>query len=382
MMALSKKFPEGLNKYMSNLFRKFIYFFIIVLILFYIIGCKKDAKQVSEKVKKYSTSQGVSEQIFEENENTVTLTHDFGVLVQPIEKEVTCEFEIKNETQTTWNLKSVVDTCSCVITEMTSPKVEEGKTAKLLVVYKPVGDGSFDDNRKSMVQFKEKSAPKFILHVQSRVREPITIKPKSLSWNKVGENQTRKDNFEIHNFSGKKFDKFEIAKKPEWLSVNYKSIQTPQSEPSMKQLWFADVNVDTKGLSSGEHRGEIVLKFDNETKSLPVVLQITSAVSAIPAQFFFGSITKNKAATKSIKIIFSPDSIPKDKNEIKFEHDFGDQLQLAWLTAEGEFWELQATLKLSNDKLPTESVLTIVFSNPTLPKIKLPVYVMLEETQP
>jgi hypothetical protein len=58
---------------------------------------------------------------------------------------VTCEFEIKNETQTTWNLKTIVNTCSCTIADMTSPKVEAGKTEKILVVYKPVGEGSFDD---------------------------------------------------------------------------------------------------------------------------------------------------------------------------------------------------------------------------------------------
>jgi hypothetical protein len=146
----------------------------------------------------------------------------------------------------------------------------------------------------------------------------------------------------------------------------------------MKQLWLADVNVDTAGMTSGEHRGELVLKFgENETKSLPIVLQITSAVSAIPAQFFFGNVTRNETATKNIKIIFSPDSIPKDKNEIQFEHHFGEKLQLHWIFAEGEIWELQAILKLNEEKMPDESVLVLTFSNPKLSKIQLPIYVMI-----
>jgi hypothetical protein len=371
---------------MSKQFRKFISFFIIFLILFCSGGCKRDDRQVSAKIKKYTSDQDTSEQIFDSsNENAVNLTHDFGVLIQPIEKEVTCEFEIENYTQTTWNLKSIVNMCSCTIADMTSPKVEPGKKEKILVVYKPSGDGSFDDNRKSLIQFEEEVAPKFILHVSSRVRESITLRPKSLSWTKVGENQTRKDNFEIQNFSDKEIGKFEVAEKPEWLKVEYKIISTPQSEPAMKQLWLAEVDVDTKGLSSGEHRGEIVLKFDSETKSLPVVLQTTSSVSAVPAQFFFGNITRNETVTKNIKIIFSPDSVPQDKSEIHFEHEFGKQLQLVWVSMKEEYWELQASLRLNDEIVPEKSEVTIIFSNPILPKIKLPVYVMSDlsmETKP
>jgi hypothetical protein len=351
---------------------------------FCLSGCNKNDKQVSARVKKYVSEQGASEQIFDEDTNTVTLTHDFGVLVQPIEKEETCEFEIKNETQTAWNLKAIVNTCSCTIADMTSSKVEAGKSEKILVVYKPIGEGSFDDNRKSLVQFEEETAPKFVLYVNSRVRDPITLKPKSLSWTRVGENQTKNDSFEIQNFSEKTWDKFEVTEKPDWLTLEYKNIQPPQTEPAMKQLWLADIHVDTQGVNPGEHRGEIVLKFgENETKSLPVVLQITSAVSAIPGQLFFGDVQKNETATKNIKVVFSPDSVPKNKSEIRFEHDFGERLQWDWVSTEGETWELQASLTLNDEKIPEEPVVTMTFSNPTLPKIKLPVYVMLNtEAEP
>jgi len=87
--------------------------------------------------------------------------------------------------------------------------------------------------------------------------------------------------------------------------------------------------------------------------------------------------------TKTIKVIFSPDSVPKDKNEIHFEHDFGKSLQFYWLSTDGETWELQASLKLDETKIPDESVAVMTFSDTKLPKITLPVYVMLnEEEQP
>jgi hypothetical protein len=189
---------------------------------------------------------------------------------------------------------------------------------------------------------------------------------------------------EIQNFSDQTWDKLEIAEKPEWLTVDYQKIPPPQSDSAMKQRWLADVHVETKGLSPGEHRGEIVFKFgEKETKSLPVVLQITSAVSAIPAQFFFGNIAKNETATKNIKIVFSPDSVPKEKNEVHFEHDFGENLLLNWISVEGETWELQASLTWNDEKIPDDSIVTMTFSNPTLPKIQLPVYVMFNtEAEP
>jgi hypothetical protein len=170
----------------------------------------------------------------------------------------------------------------------------------------------------------------------------------------------------------------------EWLTIEYKKIQPPQPDSVMKQRWLADVHVETQGMSPGEHRGEIVFKFgENEIKSLPVVLQITSAVSAIPAQFFFGNMTKNETATKNIKIVFSPDSVPKEKSEIQFAHDFGENLQFNWISAEGETWELQASFNWSDEKIPEEPIVTMIFSDPKLPKIQLPVYVMFNtEAEP
>jgi hypothetical protein len=195
-------------------------------------------------------------------------------------------------------------------------------------VYKPVGEGSFDDTRKSLVVFEETEAPKFILYVKSRVREPMTIRPKTLSWTKVGENQVKRDTFEVQNYSEKDWETFEIVEKHEWLNIEYKRIPPPQTEPAMKQFWLANVRVDTTGMNPGEHRGEIKLSGGgNVANQLPVVLQITSAVSVIPTQFFFGNVKRNETATKNVKVAFSPDSIPKEKSEIRFEHNIGKSLQ-------------------------------------------------------
>ena len=252
----------------------------------------------------------------------------------------------------------------------------------MLLAYKPVGEGAFDDRRKSLIVFAEEKAPKFILFVGSRVREPMTVRPKSLAWTRVGAGQTKKDNFEIQNFSGEEWKAFEIASKPQWLDIELKSVSSPEAEPKMVQLWLANTTADTTKLTPGEHRGEIVLsatKSDGETMTqrCPIVLQITSAVSAVPAQFFFGNVKPNEVATKSIKVFFNPDSIPKDQDEIQFEHNLGDSLKMKWLSAEGESWELEASLKVAGMTIPDDPKIIMTFADPALPKVHLPIYVMM-----
>ena len=96
-----------------------------------VTGCDKKSGVVSKRIKNYVSSEGASEPIFNETENTVTLNHDFGVLIQPVNDEVTCEFEITNNTEVEWNLKQIVNTCSCSIADMTSTKVRPGKSKSL-----------------------------------------------------------------------------------------------------------------------------------------------------------------------------------------------------------------------------------------------------------
>ena len=324
----------------------------------------------------------MTESGFEEIENAISLNHDFGVLLQPVNDAMSHEFEITNNTDSVWTLKEIVNTCSCTVSDITSETILPGTTEKILLVYKPVGDGVFDDYRKSLVIFEEDNAPKFILGVGAKVRESMTLRPKSLSWTRVGMGQTRHDSFEVQNDSGKDWENLKIASKPQWLDIELRSASPPESDTVMRQLWLVNTSVDTAKLTSGEHRGEIVISATNSTgesitQNCPVILQITSAVSAIPAQFFFGNVKPNETAAKSIKVMFIPDAIPKDETEIQFEHNFGDSLKFEWLNTEGDSWELQASLNVDGTAIPDEPVVIMSFADSALPKIRLPIYVMM-----
>ena len=346
------------------------------------IGCREKSGAISNSQKNYEASGENSEFGFDEIENAITLNHDFGVILQPVNDAVKHEFEITNNSNVVWTLKEIVNTCSCTVAGTTSETILPGSTEKILLVYKPTGDGAFDDHRRSLVMFKEDEAPRFILGVGARVRNPMTVRPKSLVWIRVETNQMKKDNFEVQNYSKENWKNLEISSKPQWLDIELRSVSPPETDPMLRQLWLVDTAVDTAKLTPGEHRGDIVLlatedSGESVTQTLPVVLQITSAVSAIPAQFFFGNVKPNETATKSIKVMFAPDSIPADKNEIQFEHNLGDMLTFEWLKTEGSTWELQASLNVNSTAIPDDPVAIIAFSNPTLPRIRLPIYVLM-----
>ena len=173
-----------------------------VMIMACLTGCHNKPDSTSKRLKNYEESEGIPESGFEEIENAINLNHDFGVLLNPVNDAVSHEFEITNNTDSVWTLKEIVNTCSCTVSDITSETILPGKTEKILLVYKPVGDGTFDDQRKSLVIFEEEIAPRFILGVSSRVRDPMTIRPKLLSWSRVGMGQTRHDSFEVQNYSG------------------------------------------------------------------------------------------------------------------------------------------------------------------------------------
>ena len=310
----------------------------------------------------------------------VTILHDCGVILQPVSEAVPCEFEITNNTNFDWNLKQIVNMCSCTVTDMSTTRIKVGATEKVLVAYKPGGEGSFDDHRRSLVVFEEKDAPVFTLVVTSRVREPMTVKPGTLAWTRVGENQVRKDCFEVQNYSSENWESLNVISYPGWLAYEIQSVDPPESDSSLRQLYLVSLNVDAKDLSPREYRDSIELEARCGerilTKSVPAVLQITSTVSAIPGQFFFGDVTVGEPVTKSIRLVFAPDAVPSDVSRVSWEHNLGDALNLWWIQTAGETWELQATLTLNSTELPEDPHVAIRFADERLSSLNLPVYIM------
>lgn len=362
--------------------RSWLFFLSLAFtVLATLFGCRKaDEKKTEEERNNIITVQDLTR--IEEKESKI-LSHDFGVIHYPVEDQK-CEFEITNSSTSTWHLERIINSCSCAVADISTPKIKPGETAKVLVAYTPRGEGSYDDQRKSLIVFQEKNAPTFTLLVSSQVREDMTVRPVSLSWNQMGKGQTRKDYFEIQNFSKENWDEVEIVSCPEWLSYELKEVQVPPETESMKQLYSVSLLVQTDQLDELEYKSSIEIEArtaDQEQfhKSIPVSLKLTAAVSLIPEQLFFGGIVPGEESVITVKVNFAPDSIPADTSQITFEHNLGESLKFQWLSTEGDMWELQAILNMPETDLPDNPQVVVNFNDDVLPTLSLPVYAMRTE---
>ena len=362
--------------------RKRLMFFVSALISCCLFGCDRSDGTISARVKHYVSAD--TETSLVESENTITLIHDFGVIVQPITKEVACEFEIKNDSEVTWNLKEIVNTCSCTIADMTSPKVEPGKTEKILVVYNPVGEGSFDDSRKSLVIFEGETAPRYILTVHSRVRDQISVYPKSIDLTNVGKNIERLEQIDIQNFSNQKWIKCEIVNTPNWITTETAIQPRVDHEPSMLQQWQANLHIDTKELNVGDHLHTLIIRVLNENakideKSINVCVRVIDAMNVIPGQLFFGQVVVKTPAKQTLNLFFSTDATPSSPNEVSFSHQLGEQLTFNWLSTDGNMWVLEATLTLNEKRDCSNDTLRLSCSNAKSSTFDIPLYYFLSD---
>ena len=340
------------------------------------LGCRKHEEKKNDTIT-------VQDLVRIEEKESKILSHDFGVIHYPVEDQQ-CEFEITNSSKSTWHLERILNTCSCAVADISAPQIKPGETAKVLVTYTPRGEGSYDDQRKSLVVFQEKDAPTFTLLVSSQVREDMTVKPVSLSWNQMGKGQTRKDYLEIQNYSKENWNEVKIVSCPEWLSYELKEVQVPPEKESMKQLYSVALLVQTDQLNKLDYKSSIEIEAlaanrDPLRKSIPVSLKLTAAAACIPAQLFFGGIAPGEESSITVKVNFAPDSIPADSSQITFEHNLGDSLKFRWLSTEGDVWELQASLSMPEIGLPDDSQVVINFNDEVLPTLTLPVYAVKTE---
>lgn len=309
---------------------------------------------------------------------SVVLDHDFGVIKGGNLYEH--EFEIHNDTKIAWSLDRLINSCACTATSVSSQVIQPGTTERIKVGYKSQ-ERSYNDERNVAVVFKESNAPQFVLKIRARVRVPMTISPDKLVFPQLGKGQQRKDSFEIYNFSEADWDSIHIESSTNWLSTNWSAVPVRESDRGIvRQSWCATVTADAGDIPSGQHDGTIVIrsiggKGKEYLNSLKVHALVTSAVTAIPSQLFFGRIKPGETADTTVKIQFSPGSTPKDLSKIAFKHNFGDQLNLRWLKTDGDVWELNAELTLRDGEELSGQKLSVAFSESGLPSLDLPIYV-------
>lgn len=342
------------------------------------LGCNRKLPDLSA----HSSARGASDKVFEENGNSRVLRHDFGVVVSPLEEPLTHEFEIRNDTDLPWTLKEIVNTCSCSVAGMTTDKIEPGETGKALVAYSPIGSGVYKDQRKTLVVFEEEKAPRVLLYVSAQVKQPMTIQPETLAF-MIGENLKRKRYVEIQNWSDEDWNTCRILGAPSWLTAEINDQPLRGSDSGILQRWEVDITVDASRVVPGRHSWDLhfeaIGKVKTLTAQLPVRMIVSTAVSAIPAQLFFGEVEIGERVEQTLKLRFCRDLMPQDVGEFCVRHSLGRQMELDWLKTGEDTWELAALLVLEEVPEGEGTVATIEFLNEELPSIEIPLYFFVKQ---
>ena len=108
--------------------------------------------------------------------------------------------------------------------------------------------------------------------------------------------------------------------------------------------------------------------------TVPAHVRVTSPVTGIPSQFFFGRVRVGESSQQMVKIQFTTDAIPRSRSEVTFKHNLGDQLRLEWLKSNGEMWELQAVLTPTRSFDLSKAKVVVEFADTKLPRLELPIY--------
>lgn len=352
----------------------------LVLVFVACGGCGLSGSASSEKPERNldMVDDSDSTGCYDQNKNGLTLEHDFGVLKPEVQVEH-C-FAIKNNTAGRWTVRKIINTCACTATDLSAPAIEAREQESVTVTYR-AGRESSDDTRKVVVLFEEREAPPLFLVIRAKIREAMTVTPSRVAYRQLGKGLLGVAGVEVQNFGDVDWQGILVEPSEAWLSARAVAIKNLAKDARPRQSWRVTVRADSTGLSPGEHRGVIVVKpvgTAGVTRDIPVCATITSAMTAIPGQLFFGKVTVGDAVTQRITVGFAPEAIPSSPNDVLLEHNIGDQLRVYWSKSEGEFWELVAELTPKHVGEMPGAKLTVRFADVTMPRVEVPIYAVVD----
>ena len=341
---------------------------LLVLGLAFICGC--DGAEGPEGETRRSGSRDV-----EISDNDVVLEHDFGLVMPEEQREH--RFAIHNSTTRKWTLREVINVCACTATDLSAPGIAAGATEEVTVTYQ-TGSGSRGERRRVVLLFEEPGAPRVFLVIRAKIREPMTLSPPNVQFLDLGKGLARERLFEVQNFGESDWDSVVVEPTVSWLRTTVNEITFEAGEDLPRQIWRISVTADAADLSHGEHDARIAVEARAAASRLvreePVHVRVTSAVNAVPSQFFFGQVRVGQPVKQTIKIRFTHDAVPASATEIVFEHNLGKQLGQEWLDSEGDQWELCARLTPRRDMDLSDAKIIMGFADPEMPTVDLPIY--------
>jgi hypothetical protein len=310
-----------------------------------------------------------------------TLRHDFGV-IRPGQK-ISHRFAIRNDSQSPWTFQRFHVNCTCTVGQASASAVLPGATEYVEVVFTaPTVNG--DQSKRIGVQFAEDVAPFVWLEVTARVRDPVSVLPPLLTFNRVGSGRTVEGTFELYNYEDQDIEITGLTPSEPWVTVKSRAAYRGGAKPEPRQVLRFVVAAATERLSPGRHRADLVIHTQGTSsppKPLGVEVMVAAAVEAIPERIFFGHVERGRPSENRVLLRVSSDVNLSSPAAVVLSHDLGDQLRLACNRATSPtYWEVVAVLTPRSDAPRTiRGTVNVRFTEGNLPPLVIPVLAGVSE---
>lgn len=216
--------------------------------------------------------------------------------------------------------------------------------------------------------------------LKATIREPLHVSRSELEFPLVSRTELCQCSFEVLNYSNSSWSTVAVTPSVEWLRCRTVRVGNDEAEFEKelrpRQVWRVLTEAEPHGLALGKHRATVKVEAHtaNErwNRVLPVTLELTPAVAAVPSQLFFGELTRPGPVTRSFVLHFTAGSMPSDPHKIGLSHDLNGVLKLSLGRVTPRTVQIEATLDpLRGDGL-IEGKVQVVPPD-SLPTVTIPV---------
>lgn len=205
----------------------------------------------------------------------------------------TVDFALRNDSGFDWIIESITPSCSCTVPMISFTRISAGETVTFRVAYAAPSSPQ-DHTAKTMVRFKNSSAPLIEMRLRSHVRKPLTIQPKeAINCGRVIANAVKKVEFDVENHSESRWDTIAIED-TDFASFGIQELHLPpprSHECLPKQLWRVSASIRVGDATADTQQSiHTIRAISPELLSATLKLQWQPSVGilAVPSECFLG----------------------------------------------------------------------------------------------
>ncbi len=311
----------------------------------------------------------------------VPMTHDFGI-VRPGSQSLR-QFRIRNSSDSRWTVQTVVKTCRCTATMLSTNTVAAGEDLLVDVQYRaPTQEGS--DVRSVEVHFQESDVPVFLLGTRALIRHPLYLTEKEL---RIESDQEQAEiTLVAANYSDTNWSRLRAFTQASWLSVEVVPVDDERVSTA-RQAWRVTISADTTKLPSGDDRAAVLFESEGaakkESQQAIVTVLRRPAILAIPSRVFLGTVTPGQRVERRVLLQLSETSIRQfgaiDPSRLSVTSGFQGMLSHSAQAVRDKIVALDLTLVAPELSSVVDETITVQLGG-IWPPVEIPLSALVEES--